>query len=151
MYYIGCFLLSNKIKICNVHTKRVYETDVVFNVHTDYIPNSSSFVSMATLYFSSNRVSSNVRTNYFCIPLFDVRTDNTQQEKYLHIVCNLWSSWFWKIQLARKIIFIKWFEKFPLDTLTCLAISDRRGILLFSSMVLCTIKSGYTKDRKSVV
>ena len=34
-------------------------------------------LSLATSYFSSNIISSNVRTNYSCTSLFEVRTDNT--------------------------------------------------------------------------
>ena len=58
----------------NVRTKIVYEAYVLLKVRTDYIPNSPPFVSLAISYFSSNIISLNVRTNYFCTPLFEVKT-----------------------------------------------------------------------------
>ena len=42
-----------------------------------------------TSYFSSNIISPHVHTNYPHTPLFEVKTDNTQQENYLHIIRDL--------------------------------------------------------------
>ena len=77
LYFIGFFIFIKKKILRNVLTKRVHDTDILLRVCIDSIPNSSSFLSLATSYFSSNRISSNVHTNYFCIPLFEVKTDNT--------------------------------------------------------------------------
>ena len=62
---------------CNVHTKIVHETYFMLKVRTYSIPIYDYFVSLYTLYSSSNITSSNVHMNYFCDPLFEVKTDNT--------------------------------------------------------------------------
>ena len=77
--------------LCNVCTKGVYETDFILKVQIHSIPNSSSFVSFATSHFGPNRISLNVRTHYFCTPLFEVKTYNTQQENCLHIKPDMYS------------------------------------------------------------
>ena len=86
LYFIGLLLFLKYNIVLNARTEEVHETDVLLKASTDSIPNSSSFVSLATLYFSSNIISLNVHTNYFCTWLFEVIIDNTQQEKYLHIM-----------------------------------------------------------------
>ena len=48
-------------------------------VHMSYIPNSSSFLSLATSYFKPNRFYLNVCTNHFCTSLLKVKTDNTSK------------------------------------------------------------------------
>ena len=60
-------------------------------VSTNYIPNYAYFLLFATLYLSSNRFCSNVSTNCFCTPFPDLKIENAQQEKYLHIVQNMYS------------------------------------------------------------
>ena len=42
-------------------------------VRTNSIPDQYYFVSLATFYFSSNRISSNARTNYFHAPMLEVK------------------------------------------------------------------------------
>ena len=76
LYFIGFFLFLKKKILCDVRTKRVHETDFILMLRTNSIPNYYSFVSLSTLYFSSNRFCSNVRTNYFCTPLFEAKTEN---------------------------------------------------------------------------
>ena len=61
----------------------------LFKAHKDYISNSTYFVSLSTSYFSSHRISLNVRTDYFFTLFFEIKPDNTKQENYLHIVHDL--------------------------------------------------------------
>ena len=44
-----------------------------------YIPNYTSFISLATSYLISSKDFLNVSTNYVCTPYPKVETDNTQQ------------------------------------------------------------------------
>ena len=73
LYFIGLFFFLKKKTFFNVRTKRVHETDLFLKVPTYFIPNYSSLVSLATYYFTSNRISLNVCTKYFITPLFEVK------------------------------------------------------------------------------
>ena len=81
--YFSEFLLFLKNNIlCNARTKRVHEKCFNLKARTNFIPNSASFVSLATSYFSANRLCSNVRADYFCTLLLEVKTEN---KSYIHV------------------------------------------------------------------
>ena len=87
-YFIGFFpFLKNKI--FEIYVQKYFINIFLLKLPTNSIPNSASFVSLATLYFISNRFCLNVCANYFFTLLLKVKTDDKQQEKYLHIVRNL--------------------------------------------------------------
>ena len=136
MFWLRCISLNSSFIwkrsfFTNVRTKRVHSY-FLLKLRTDSIPDSPSFVSLATSYFSSNIISSNVCTNFFCTDFFEVRTDNTQHEIYLYFVGDIYSCWFWTIKLAKHNNFHKWFEKLPLGTWTFLTIFGRkRNCIIF--------------------
>ena len=90
-------------------------------VSTNLIPISDSFVSLTTLYFSSNRFFKIVCMNYFCTPLLKVKTENTQQENHLYIIREIYTVFEFKyFNWIKTRASIKLFHKSPLGTIQIL-------------------------------
>ena len=75
LYLIGFFFLKKYFVQCN--GKKILWGIFMLKVRTDCITNNATFESLATLYFGSKWISSNIRTDYFCTPLFEVKIYNT--------------------------------------------------------------------------
>ena len=74
-----------------MYIQKYYATYFLVMLCTNSIPKYTSFVSLDTSYLSSIVLCLNVRTNCFCNPLLEVKTENTQQEKYLLILHDIHS------------------------------------------------------------
>ena len=80
LYFIGLFIFLKKKLLCNLYTKRVNEKDFYSRYARILFPN------LFLLYhlLHRNSIQSDICTNYFCTPLFEVRTYNTYE---LHVNC----------------------------------------------------------------
>ena len=76
LYFIGFLLFLKKKIFYNVRTKRDHETDVLWKLCTNYIPNSLSFVSLDKFDFSSKTMYPNVRTIILALHCSRFKKDN---------------------------------------------------------------------------
>ena len=81
--WLNNFLKKKTLR--NIITKIVHKTFFCWCYINKIIPNSASFVLLATSYLSSNRFCSNISTNCSCTPFRQVKTENRIMENYVHI------------------------------------------------------------------